>query len=249
MSTSTESSGGNIFTGFDFSGFGKYDWVRRKDGSIYWDKNANDYFSTKIGEVYLGKEIGMTFNSYIDEKLWDGPNSKAPGDKLTTTIILTGRENSEGELTSLVGTSSIVIGWTPIGTARDYYPGEGGNNNVFNMKTTSTGINVNFEQHASVPWQEHFAINAMGLKIVDVAQKLDINYNKNNGNLSIDAYTNIFPSATLYVQGTVAMQYNQPSFMKSHAIPPVKGIRSTPRGITAPKTNTSNYPSKFYKRN
>ncbi|KAB1229349.1 DUF6443 domain-containing protein [Chryseobacterium viscerum] len=249
MSVSSETSSGNYFTGLGSSPFGKYDWVMRKDGSIYWDKNANDYYSTKIDEIYLGKEIGMTFNSYIDEKLWDGPNSKAPGDKLTSTIILTGRENSKGELISLVGRSSIEIGWTPIGTARDYYPGEGGSNNVFNMKTTSTGINVNFEQHASVPWQEHFAINAMGLKIVDVAQKLNINYNKNNGNLSIDAYTNIFPSATLYVQGTVAMQYNQPSFMKSHAIPPVKGIQSTPRGIPVPKTDTSNYPSKFYKRN
>ncbi|WP_295201672.1 RHS repeat-associated core domain-containing protein [uncultured Chryseobacterium sp.] len=138
----------------DPDGRGVNDFVRRSDGSIYWDKNANDIYSTKTGEDYLGKELYITFNSYIDEKLWDGPNSKAPGNKLTSTITLTGRENSEGELTSLVGSSSIEIGWTPVGTARDYYPGEGGSNNVFDMKTTSTGINVDFEQHASVPWQE-----------------------------------------------------------------------------------------------
>jgi len=33
------------------------DWVKRKDGSIYWDKNANDQASTKAGETYLGKNV------------------------------------------------------------------------------------------------------------------------------------------------------------------------------------------------
>jgi len=94
------------------------------------------------------------FNSYIDAKKWDGPNSKASGDKLTSTATLTARENSQGEFTSLVGIATYKVESTPIGTARDYYPGEGGSNNVFGMSSTSTGININYEQHASVSWQK-----------------------------------------------------------------------------------------------
>lgn len=60
----------------------------------------------------------------------------------------------------------------------------------------------------------------IGFKIVDVAQKLDINYNNSNGNLSVDASTNIFPSANLTVSGngntSTLMQYNQPSFPRTH---------------------------------
>lgn len=37
----------------------------------------------------------------------------------------------------------------------------------------------------------------MGFKIVDVAQKLNISFDRESGNLSLNAYTNIFPSATL----------------------------------------------------
>lgn len=44
------------------------DFVERKDGSIYWDKNANSQASTKAGETYLGKELTFEFNSYIDAK-------------------------------------------------------------------------------------------------------------------------------------------------------------------------------------
>ncbi|WP_081874014.1 RHS repeat domain-containing protein [Chryseobacterium sp. JM1] len=230
------------------------DFVKRKDGSIYWDKNANNQATTKSEETYLGKELTFKFNSYIDAKRWDGPNSKAPGDKLTSTVILTARENDAGELTRLVGEASYEVGSTPIGTARDYYPGEGGNNNVFNLTSTSTGINVNYEQHASVSWQEESGMNLMGFKIVDVAQKLDINYNSSNGNLSVEASTNIFPSANLTVSGngntSTLMQYNQPSFPGTHRAPDSKTERNYGRGgVSTPRKDFSYYPSRFYKRN
>lgn len=62
----------------DPDGRGVEDFVKRKDNSIYWDNKANDQATTKAGETYLGKELTFKFNSYIDAKSWDGPNSKAP---------------------------------------------------------------------------------------------------------------------------------------------------------------------------
>jgi hypothetical protein len=84
-------------------------------------------------------------------------------------------------LISIIGTSSTHPGPTLIGTARDYYPGEGGSNNKFDVTTTDTGASLNFEQHASVSPREQFGLNAMGYKIVDVAQKLNINYTSSTG--------------------------------------------------------------------
>lgn len=234
----------------DPDGMGVNDFVKRDDGSIYWDKNANDQSTTKQGETYLGKSLSFQFTSYIDGKLWDGPTMGGlvdpSGAKLTSNITLTGRENAARELTSIVGTSSTHPGETPMGTARDYYPGPGGSNNVFDVKTTSTGASLNFEQHASVSHSEQFALNAIGFKIVDVAQKLNVNYTSSTGGLSISAATNIFPSATLKMNGSTIMQYNQPSFIGTH-IAPIIGS-SSPSSGSLPIRDFSYYPSKFYKR-
>ncbi|WP_324760148.1 DUF6443 domain-containing protein [Sphingobacterium thalpophilum] len=227
------------------------EWVERQDGSIYWDKNANSQASTKAGERYLGKTLTFEFNSYIDKKLWDGPTMGGlvdpSGDKLTSTLSLTGNENSNGELTSITAKMSTSPGETPMGTARDFYPGEGGSNNVFSLKSTGKGVNLNFEQHASVSPSEEFGLNSMGYKIVDVAQKLNINYTSATGNLTISAYTNIFPSATLKMNGTSIMQYNQPSFKATHTAP-TNGYAPTMGSSRVPIKDFSYYPSVFYKR-
>ncbi len=254
----------------DRDGRGVNDFVERKDGSIYWDKNANSQATTKAGETYLGKELTFNFTSYIDGKLWDGPLNgivDASGVKLTSTLKLTAGENDAGELTSLSGSFESKPGDTPVGAPRMFYPGEGGSNNVFGMTPTSTGINTNFEQHASVSPIEEFGLNTIGFKIVDVAQKLNINYNSSNGNLSVDAYTNIFPSASLTVSGSgntsKLMQYNQPSFPGTHSatkgfsgMNPFKDsrgnyVRPSENTVTRPKpiNDFSYYPSRFYKRN
>ena len=223
------------------------DFVRRKDGSIYWDNKANDQYTTKQGEGYLGKELYFTFNSYIDSKSWDGPVppfTNPTGNKLNSTITLNASENSQGELTGLSASKSIEIGPTPVGKGRDFYPGEGGSNNVLGITSNSKGINVNFEQHASVSPIEEIGLNFMGYKIVDVAQKLNINFDKSSGNLSVNAYTNVFPSATLYIHGVVGMQYNQPSFVKTHS-----GFKANIRPtLTDFGGKSPYYPSKFYKR-
>jgi len=197
------------------------DFVQDADGNIKWDNNANSQATTKAGETYLGKTLEFKFNSYIDGKLWDGPMGNLPaGDKLTSTISVTGNENSKGELTSISATKSVSVGETPVGTARSYYPGLGDGQNKFSLTTTSSGVNLNFEQHASVSSSEQFGMRLMGYNIVNVAQKLDINYSQ--GKLSVSSATDVFPSATLTMNGATMMQYNQPSFKATHSFP-IKG--------------------------
>lgn len=157
----------------DPDGMETYDWVLGR-GGIRWDRFANSQVTTKVGEIYLGKTLTFNFNSYIDKKSWDGPTLgglvNPAGVKLASTVTLTGRENAAGDLTSLVGTSSSHPGATPIGKARNYYPGDGGNHNIFDLTKTNTGASLSFEQHASVSSREEFGLNVMGYKIVDVAQ-------------------------------------------------------------------------------
>ena len=205
----------------DPTGMGADDWVQRGNGSIYWDKNANDQASTKDGEKYLGKTLTFTFNSYIDANLWDGPGGSAPtGNKLTSTINITGNENSEGELIGIYATKNVKVGNTPLGTARDYFPGLGSDQNKFTYRQTKNSdgtlstYNLNFEQHASVSRIEEFGLNSLGYDIVNVAQRATFNLSSNE--LSISAATDIFPSATLKLNGTQLFKYNQPSFNDTH---------------------------------
>jgi len=115
-----------------------------------------------------------------------------------------------------------------------------GSNNVLTKSKTGQGISIGFEQHASVSRAEEVHLNMLDYKIVDVAQKLDINYNTKNGNLSVNSFTNKFPSATLKVNGAKIMQYNQPSFKQTHGVSLIN--------IIIGKETTDYYPSKFYKR-
>jgi hypothetical protein len=71
-----------------------------------------------------------------------------------------------------------------------------------------------FEQHASVPGFEAAGLNLMGYDIVNVAQQMNLSLSGNQ--LSISAATDVFPSATLSVNGLQLFQYNQPSFRATH---------------------------------
>lgn len=105
-----------------FDPTGALDFVQNEDGKIYWDKNANSQATTKEGEKYLGKTLTYTFNSAIQAAQWDGPGGSVPiGDKLTSTVQVTGQENDAGELTGVTATSTVKAGETPIGTANDSY--------------------------------------------------------------------------------------------------------------------------------
>ena len=205
----------------DPTGLAPEDFVLGKNGNIYWDDNANSQATTQSGDTYLGKELSFTFNSTIDANLWDGPGGDAPaGDKLTSTVNLSASENSDGQLTGISATSDVEIGSTPLGTARDNFPGLGDDQNKFssslstNANGTLSNFSLNFEQHASVSPIEGFGLNLMGYDIVNVAQKLDIS--TSGSNLSISASTDVFPSASLSVNGNQLFNYNQPSFKATH---------------------------------
>jgi RHS repeat-associated protein len=204
----------------DPDGMSVDDFVKDNNtGKIRWDNKANSQETTKKGETYLGKTLEFKFNSYIDAKLWDGPNSKAPGDKLTTTVSVTGNENAKGELTSISAEKKVEIGSTPVGTGRDFYPGLGKDQNKLSTTTNADGgFNVSMEQHASVSPVEEVGMNAMGYNIVNVAQKLDVNISS-KGDVTTSAATDVFPSATLKVNNASIMQYNQPSFKATHTAP------------------------------
>ncbi len=243
----------------DPTGMAPEDWVQRGDGSIYWDKNANSQATTKAGETYLGKTLTFEFNSYIDGANWDGPNpliGPSPvGDKLTSTINVTGVENEAGELTGINATKQITIGKTPWGKARDSYPGLGDGQNKFsfsksmNADGTLGSYNLNFEQHASVSKIEEIGMQGMGYNIVNVAQKLNLNYS--GGNLSVSSYTDVFPSATLKMNGTQMMYYKQPSFKATHSLP-IRGYTppSMREGTTGgrPIYDYSYKPAMWYRR-
>src|SRR5690554_2145009 len=168
-------TGNNPIMFTDPTKMSKDDWVLGSEG-IYWDNNATSQATTKKGDTYLGTELKFTFTSYIDKDLWDGTTMGGfidpSGVKLTSSLTLTGKKNSAGELTSIASRFSSEPGPTPVGTARNFYPGEGGSNNYFNSSQTSTGVNFTFEQHASVSPIEESGLNARGFKIVDVAQKM-----------------------------------------------------------------------------
>jgi RHS repeat-associated protein len=234
----------------DPDGMGVDDFVKDdKTGKIRWDNNANSQETTKKGETYLGKTLTFKFNSYIDKKLWDGPNSKAPGDKLTTTLTVTGGENEKGELTSVSATKQVEIGKTYMGTARDFYPGLGDDQNKLSATTFpgGGGATVSMEQHASVSPIEQIGMNMLGYNIVNVAQKLDISI-PTSGNISVSAATDIFPSATLTVNGSSVMQYNQPSFTGTHTAP-VKGSGTFNGNTYFPATpDYTLKPAVWYKR-
>jgi RHS repeat-associated protein len=223
----------------DPTGMAPEDWVLGKNDNIYWDDNANDQSTTQAGDTYLGKELTFTFNSYIDGESWDGPMGDLPaGDKLTSTITLSASENEAGQLTGINATSSVKIGDTPMGTANDYFPGLGSDQNNFmysqsSLDGTLSTFNLNFEQHASVSPIEALGLDIMGYDVVNVAQKLRLGYS--GGNLSVTAGTDVFPSATLSVDGNQLFKYNQPSFKATHGRNTVFSDESPTRVKTEPR--------------
>jgi len=240
--------GNNPVSGTDSNG--GFDWVRNGEGEIYWDNNANSQATTKAGETYLGKELIFKFNSYIDAELWDGPLGDIPaGDKLTSFIKISSTEDSNGNLVSNSVSKLVDIGWTPVGSGRDFYPGLGSNQNKFNANISGSSFDINFEQHASVSAIEEAGLNYFGYKIVNVAQKLNLSYHGNK--LAVSSATDIFPSASLSLNGIRIMQYNQPSFNKTHGAPVLGNINLNPYWDSAgsrPIYDYSYKPAAWYKR-
>lgn len=65
-----------------------------------------------------------------------------------------------------------------------------------------------------MPGLEAAGLALLGYSSVNVPQKLTLGLSGNN--LSVSAATDVFPSATLSVNGNILFQYNQPSFKATH---------------------------------
>ncbi|TAN19018.1 MAG: RHS repeat-associated core domain-containing protein [Chitinophagaceae bacterium] len=227
-------------------GSGPEDWYKNnKTNQISWINGSG----ARAGYTDLGKTLTFKFVSYIDKELWDGPNPfglDVTGIKLTSIIYVTGHEDAIGRLTGISAGARIQLGPTPMGNARGYYPGLGSEQNKWRLTSSSSGINLNFEQHASVSPIEELGLHVMGYNIVDVAQKLNINYL--HGNLSVSPSTDLFPSATLSLNGNPIMQYNQPSFRSNFRLPVYFTESPYPYELTLPSYDYSYKPAIWYKR-
>jgi len=219
----------------DPDGMAPFDWVRRDDGSIYWDREATSQATTKSGETYLGRDLTFTFNSYINNT-FDGPNPPwgAEGNKLASTITLKSNTDAENNLLSVDVSSTYDVketGGLAIFKGRDYFPGLGKDQNKEINIMNGKAFTATFEQHASVPGIEAAGLALMGYSTVNVAQKLMLGLSGNN--LSVSAATDVFPSATLSVNGVGLFQYNQPSFKATHGNRLIDfGRPGTPPSIT-----------------
>jgi hypothetical protein len=135
------------------------------------------------------------------------------------------------------------LGDTRVGTPRNYYPGSGGDNNLFTFESTYNNGNfesaiIEFQQHASVSFIEEIGLNKVGYDIVDVAQHLSLAIENNV--VSYSLHTSVFPSATLNVGNINLITYPQPSFKKTH--------RNWFNSQIPQSVSKNYYPSKFYKR-
>ncbi|WP_410494476.1 RHS repeat domain-containing protein [Chryseobacterium sp. CH1] len=200
-----------------------FDWVRRKDGSIYWDNKANNQKTAKAGETYMGKTLRIGIDSYIDKKRWDGPNPwfDVSGSKLQSDIWIFSQENSNGELTGISTTikSEIMTNKGGFkGVKIDSMPDIESSKNFVDANGKFIGFNITVEKHAQVPEIEKLGLAAQGYGPVNVAQRIDINYIGKDLNISFK--TDVFPSASAGIIGKGGsfklMQYDQPSYKKTH---------------------------------
>jgi hypothetical protein len=91
---------------------------------------------------------------------------------------------------------------------------------------------------------EEIGMNQMGYNVVNVAQKLDINISS-KGNVSVSALTDVFPSATLSLNGISIMKYNQPSFKATHSLPIIGQSNPMPGMILLRPTSSPIYDTKY----
>gem|GEM_PF-2350785 len=200
---------------------GGEDWyLNKKSGEIEWHNGSEEI----EGYTHLGEDLTFSFSSYIDRADWDGPNPPlsdftgyfdVSGEKVFNSVHLDFNQDEEGNLLGLATVSyesKIMtnaggfkgVSWNSLG----YYEiGAGGRGNAMSFR-------AGFEKHAGVPFVEALGLWSMGYSRVDVAQKLIIT--GNNGVINYQAFTDVFPSASLDVNGTYIMRYRQPSFKETH---------------------------------
>jgi RHS repeat-associated protein len=191
------------------------DWYQNDEtGNFHWFDGSADI----EGYTNFGTSLSFTFNSFIDGDLYDGPlGTLTAGDKLTSSIIINTITNDLGEAIS----TSITIE-SNIGATFGLFEGNPNFEGLPNISQVNVKGPLNFsavfEHHTRVNDFEALGLGLLGYDVVNVAQRAE--FNSINGNLTIKALTDIFPSATLHVNGNLLMHYSQPSFFKTHKFTP-----------------------------
>jgi hypothetical protein len=206
--------GNNPIIGIDPTGGKVFDWYQNnKTGKLEWINGSAEI----EGYTYLGEDLTFSFSSFIDRADWDGPNPwfDVSGEKLFNSVTLDFNQDADGNLLGLASvsyTSQIMtndggftgVSWNSLGNTQI---GAGGRGNA--MKFIA-----GFEKHAGVPFVEAMGLWAQGYSRVNVAQKLMIT--GNHGKINYQAYTDIFPSASLSINGIRVMNYRQPLYKETH---------------------------------
>jgi len=197
---------------------GGRDWVEGEDGGIFWDPKAKSQDDVCIGCTYLGEDLTFSFSSFIDRADWDGPNPwfDVSGEKLYNAVTLNFSQDSKGNL----------LGLTDVSFDHQIMTNDGGFTGIPSTSLGSSQIKAigsnnftaGFENHTEVPLFEAMGLMLQGYARVDVAQKLIITGSISGGTLNYKSFTDIFPSASLSINGTKVMYYRQPLYKETHGL-------------------------------
>ncbi|MFN5073468.1 MAG: RHS repeat domain-containing protein [Cyclobacteriaceae bacterium] len=196
---------------------GGLDWYQNNEtGDLQWINGSAEV----AGFTHLGEDLMFEFSSFIDRASFDGMYGLKDfmdfsGEKLYSWVNMDFTQDAAG---NLVGSPTVTMGSEVMKTfgliKGSPYPGmpEIGTSTV-----NGQSFSVNLEKHTMVNWfLEAPTFPLMGYNVVNVAQRLEIT--GQNGSINYKAFTDIFPSASLSINGTRVMKYMQPSFQKTHGL-------------------------------
>jgi RHS repeat-associated protein len=205
----------------DLNGKGPNDFFT--DGTkVYWSNSRASSIKNKDGTTLtnIGSSITIRTTSFIPKNN-DVPffGSAAGGDKLQTSVIVTGNYDSKGKFSGFSATSESPY----IGESFDnqFLPGaegvEGKTNTFSQGETLNNGFRVSLETHTEANWKEVNGLDMLGSR-VDVNQKLNVKIDA-SGKVSIDIGHGTYPSVRMDIPGVSNMpyQYSAQSFLYSHA--------------------------------
>ncbi|HEX5000909.1 MAG TPA: hypothetical protein VFW78_00290 [Bacteroidia bacterium] len=219
------------------------DWYEDADGNVRWDDTRGDVGSTMSYNDKDWTNIGATLtietNSFIDKKN-DIPVRGVEGDKLITTLSITGNYDDDGNFSGFTSSLDKYVGYT-FGLIK----GEKPTGTEFGITKNADGSwSGGFDIHTQVDWKEGIGMKLMFGNIVDVNQ--NVNYTVGaNGMFSLNVGHGTFPSVTLDITNTSKIEYQflEHSFILSHGI----GMFSnTQLGIGMARQTESYYTNKEY---
>lgn len=199
------------------------DWFTY-NGDIMWD-DSRDQTLEKEGHKWknIGNTLTITTTSYIntpnDLPVPEKMSEVGAGDKLTTTITITGNYDKNNTFGGFTVDYNRKIGATFNIEALKGVEVPGEKNTMLGIRYWDGKSPLQIAAHVTTPPVETFGLRLVGSN-VDVNQELNITLNK--GRLNIDITHGTYPSVKMGIHGTNSQdfnwyQYQQQSFIQSHA--------------------------------